>query len=212
VRLRNPCLLIGLMVGLSAAASASAVHTSTSSYGSPSSGGVDCSGVLCNTVTGVTILEQDYAYSFGGGQVYDFAVTGLPSGTTGYTLELTGTAPFLNDTTNVGGDGGQSFGLFICPLGSTQCGSSSLTSFVSASIDSGTLLDPNTTVDSVTFTVSGDHAGIVFYGVVSQSDPVNAFLTLNTTSAVPEPRLWPILSLVLVGLLLLRWFRSAKLA
>lgn len=205
VKLRSSCLFIGLLFGLFAVASASVVHTSTSPYGSPGLTGTDCSGGLCNTVTGVTVLEQDYASSFSGGQVYDFVVSTLPTDTISYTLMLTGTAPFLNDTTDAGADGGQAFGLFVCPPKDPEwCDSSDLSGSVSASIDSATLSDPNTTVDSVTFTVSGDNEGIAFYAVVTQSDPVNAYLVLNPTTTVPEPRLWPILGLFVVGLLLLR--------
>lgn len=213
MKLTGSCLCIGLMVGLSAAANALPIHTSTSPYGSPGLIGADCSGGLCNTVTGVTILEQDYASSFSGGQVYDFVVSTLPSDITGYTLMLTGTAPFLNDTTDTGADGGQAFGLFVCPSEAQEwCDSSDLSGSVSASIDSATLLDPNTTVDSVTFTVTGDTPGIAFYAVVTDADPVNAYLVLtSSTSTVPEPRLWPILGLFVVGVLLLRrrFFRAA---
>ena len=205
MKLKSACLFIGLLFGLSLAANAAAIHTSTSPYGSPGTSGTDCSGGLCNTVTGVTILEQDYAYSNCGGQVYDFVVNTLPAGTTGYTLTLTGTDPFLNDTSD-GGDGGQAFGLFVCPAEDPEwCDASDLSGSVSASIDSSTLSDPNTPVDAVTFTVSGDDPGIAFYAVVTQPDPVNAFLILNPTrAAVPEPRLWTVLGLFVVGLVLLR--------
>jgi len=207
VTLRSSCLFIGLMAGLSVVASASAIHTAMSSYGSPTSGGIPCVG-LCTFPPGVTVLEQNYAYSGGGGEVYDFDISSLPSGITGFTVNLGGSAPFLNDSTDLG----QSFGAFVCPLGTSQCGPDP-SSFTTASTDSASLASPNTTVDAVQFKISGNHPGLVFYAIVP--NPVGAIGTVTAdiqiSTATPEPRLFPILGLAFVGLLVWRR-RLAKLA
>jgi len=149
------------------------------------------------------VLEQNYAFSGGGGEVYDFDITSLPTDTTGFTLTLTGSAPFLVDSADKGYD----FGAFVCGQLSakteTQCGSK-LPADVTTTINGG----KKKNVSSVTFTVDGDHENLVFYAIESEDalNKVTADLTIRTSNlraplflvATPEPRFVSVLFAVLL--------------
>jgi len=200
---------VGLLLGLVAVADASSITSpiqiSDSSYGIATSKGSSC-GVLCVLPPDVVVLEQSYAFSGGGGEVYDFDVTSLPADTTGFTLTLNGTAPFLDDFA----DGGHDFGAFVCQQlpakTETQCGSQ-LPADVTTTIASGSKHD----VRSVTFTVDGDHDDLVFYAIESESglNKITASLSIHTSDTLdapliravtPEPR--PVSALLVIPLLL----------
>jgi hypothetical protein len=203
VKLTKYCAYAGLLLGLSAVLSASAIKTSGSSYGDPDPAGSVCGG-SCILPSGVTALMQNYAYSDGPGEVFSFQIT---SDTSDFSITLTGSDVF----TAVPGD--IAFGAFVCPNGGyTPCGADP-TGFVTASADASTAVG----LDSVTFTVDGDGKDLVFFAIETEpptgvTNQVTAAVTLNT-STVPEPGLFPILGLAVVGLFLVRRRnRSVKLA
>jgi len=182
-------VFVGLLLGLSAVANAntiiSPIQIAHSSYGIATSGGSACDG-LCVLPSDVTVLEQNYAFSGGGGgEVYDFNVISLPTDTTGFTLTLTGSAPFLDDSA----DNGHDFGAFVCKQlpakTETQCGSK-LPADVTTTIIGG---KKKSDVSSVTFTVDGDHDNLVFYAIESEDalNRVTADLSIHTSSTVNRP-------------------------
>jgi hypothetical protein len=209
-RKRYP-IVIALLLGLSAAASAAAIRTAGSSYGSPPTLGscTDCASLPA----GVTVMEQAFAFSQETGKVFAFEVT---SDTSNFTLTLSGTTPFLTDFMN---SGTTYFGFgVICGTG-TGIGSSG---------NPCSTLDPNSSPfnatvsalsngtdngNTVTFTFPGDGQGFAFYAIESEpagaAGTVTATITLNG-SAVPEPASWPILGLAIAGLVFLHQRRSAK--
>ncbi len=212
-----------LLLGFSAA-SASPIVIAGSSYGLATSGGSACD-VLCVLPSGipdVTVLEQNYAFSARKGEVYDFDVTSLPMGVTSFSLTLTGSAPFLDDST----DNGRDFGAFVCnqlpKKTKTQC-APKLPSGITTTANSNKKND----VTSVTFTVNGDHEGLVFYAIESEktASTVTADLTIHDPSivvpdlapkplfllAAPEPRLVSMLSVVLLLLSLGVYRRGTRL-
>lgn len=203
MKLKSNCFHMVMLLALSPLLSASAIRTAGSSYGSPDPTGSPC-GSLCTLPSGVTVLEEDYAYSNGPGQVFSFQIT---SDTSDFSLTLAGPDPF----TAVPGD--FAFGAFVCPFGGfTPCGADP-TGFVTASADAATAVG----LSSVTFTVDGDGKDLVFYAIESAPptgalNQVTATVALSTSS-VPEPNFFPILGLGAVGLLLLRRrYRSARMS
>jgi len=215
VKLTSSCLCIGLMVGWSATANASAIHTSTSSYGPASP--------VTNTTAG-DLNEQTYDFSdLGGYEVFDFMIN---TDTPNFTLKLTGDAAFLADNTDPSNlPDYYGFGAFIqssgsCPSSEVLCTPTSDSTLSSYNVTASPLSSDGTQ-EQVSFTVFGDGKGLVFFAVEPETDgidPNTNSLYLNnsvsaeiTFAAAPEPRLWPVLGLGLVGLVLLRRFRSAKL-
>lgn len=203
-------VFVGLLLGLTAVAEASTITSpiqiAHSSYGIATSGGSACDG-LCVLPPNVTVLEQNYAFSGGGGEVYDFDITSIPTDTTGFTLTLTGSAPFLDDSA----DNGHDFGAFVCKQlpakTETQCGSK-LPAGVTATVNSKKKND----VSSVTFTVDGDHEDLVFYAIEGEDalNTITADLTIHTSTihtnvagapllvTTPDPRFVSVLLAVLL--------------
>jgi hypothetical protein len=214
-------LFAGLALAFSTVAAASSVAVSGSSFGKATSGGEAC-GDLCTLpgVPDVAVLEQNYAYSGGKGEVYDFDISSLPPGTTGYTFTLTSSVPFVDNSSDAGYD----FGAFVCKQlpkkTETQCGLK-VPNSVTETANSKKAKD----VSSVTFTVSGDNTDLVFYAIFSPNAVITTDLTLHSSAipipqnfiatpaiilAAPEPRL---ISLLLAALfLMLGYFRRCKIA
>jgi hypothetical protein len=195
------------LLGISVAANASAIRTASSSYGDPTGHpAVNCVAPTCTfpVIPGVTMTEQDFAFSFVGGyEAFYFTISGPISN---FTLTLTGDANFIaDDTVNNDYIG---FGARVCPGDpGPPCSD--------ATQNPGT---SDGTENQVSFNVPGSGDGFSFFAVekedagVAIDNFVTANITLNTTSTVPEPSLFPILGLAVVGLLGWKRYRSAKLA
>ncbi len=179
-----------LLLGLCTAAQASRVAMA-SSYGSPSGMFTDCSSSITPvTCSGGTMEYENFGFSGGGNyEVFDIELISAPSN---FALTLQGSGDFFADTP-----------------GPNDCAGNSDSEFCGFGTFSGTatsiLYNPPTsdgTEDSVTFTVTGGQ-NLQFF--VIESGGSSATVTATLTSATPEPRLLPILGLVmLAGILIYR--------
>jgi hypothetical protein len=191
--MKQPRLLVvtGLLLGFSAAMSASAIHTASSNYGSVSN--TDACYSL-GTLSGVTVSPEAFQFSEGSDCVFDVEIA---SGSD-FTLDFQGTADFLTSLTNMSGTY-YGNGFFTCPGAGNQCGPDPTAGGYNVSVDAGS--------DNISLTVNGSGDGLVFF-VVEPETPgaIDNIVTLTggPIASTPEPRLWPVLGLAIVGLLLLR--------
>ncbi len=171
----------------------SVIH-GTSSYGSP--GTPSACGALCSLPAGVSVLENNYIYSDGSGseEVFAFEITSPTAGD--FTFTLNGTVPFIPyDSVNFPLD--YPFGYFTDGDGGFS-GEVDPSSYTTATADPTTASD----LSSVTFTVDGAGDGVAFYAIDGDGGTVSA--AFDYAGTVPEPRLLPIVVLLLAGGILLR--------
>lgn len=204
--LRSYCVLIPALLGLSVAASASPIRTSGSSYGPQNT--------PVNSTVGI-FNEQTFLASFGSdNEVFDFQIT--TSDVTSLTLTSASGAAFFQDDTSDPTNPLYGFGAFISdPSNPRTCPafSLSLTSTLCGPVPVGTSMPSDNaggTATQVTFSISGDSTGLVFFAVVPNPTGADLMVTPTyTTSATPEPRLWPILGVALLAVPLWRRRRSS---
>jgi len=193
--------IFSLILGLSTVASASKINTASSNYGTVSNAEACYS---LGTLSGVSVSPEAFLFSVGSDCVFDLEIN---SGSD-FTLTFTAPEPFLTEKTFLG-DTYFGNGFFVCPGAGNQCGPDPTAS--------GSPYDVSVTADSqsISLTVNGSGDGLVFF-VVEPETPgsVNNIVEANITpnsSAVPEPRLIPLIGLALIGFLLLR-VKSTRLS
>ena len=190
----------GLLLGLAAFASANKVRVATSIYGGPTSF-TTCdettSPAVCDTsgAPGGTMQVEIVPSSIGINNTdYYFEVFGVDS----YTLTITGERNFLADDTN---DPPEFIGFGALCTGGNSAPCNDFTETPDAS-------DGNES--SVTFGVSGNGAGRIFF-VIEPGAVTDPTATLTSTSATtPEPVLWPVFGFGLLGLAIAQRKRFAR--
>jgi hypothetical protein len=198
--------LICLTFAVAGSAMATKISVSTSSYG------VGETMVTLNAsanIDGYSVFEGYFASTSPptGATIFDYTILGAPS-------NFDFSVPLANlDTLYIA----QPYGVLGCDdtndpniTAGNWCVENPDTNSVVQAITYPGALNTSTLL---TFQVPGNGQGVSFFVAEDLSSaPTSAPTPTITLAGTPEPRLWPILGLGLVGLVLLRRFRSAKLA